>query len=145
MNIKFIKLNEKAKAPEYTTKHSAGCDLRACITNKVIINPNEITVIGTGILIEIPEEFFGMVCSRSGLAAKNGITILNSPGIIDSDYRGEIKCIMMNYSKTPFVIENGMRIAQLIIVPYKKGIWLETTELQRSDRGTNGLGSTGTY
>jgi dUTP pyrophosphatase len=105
--------------------------------------PRGIAIIDTGIALEIPSGFFGMVCSRSGLAAQHGLAVLNSPGIIDSDYRGAIKCILINHSGVPFIIGDGMRIAQLIIVQSHDISWTRTEDIAKSERGTNGIGSTG--
>lgn len=145
MNIKFKKLKDNAKVPQVGTEFSAGSDLRACIENPVTIEPGMVSIIDTGIAVEIPEGFFGMVCPRSGLSAKNGITVLNAPGIVDADYRGEVKCILINHSKTPFVVENDMRIAQLIITPFQKANWIESDDLTDSARGTGKFGSTGIF
>jgi dUTP pyrophosphatase len=108
-----------------------------------MIAPGEIATIGTGLSVEIPAGFFGMICSRSGLATRNGVVVLCSPGVVDSDYRGEIKCIMANVSKTPFVVKHGMRIAQFVVASYRRCCWTEATELAKSVRGSKGLGSTG--
>jgi dUTP pyrophosphatase len=143
MNINFYKLNKNAKVPYCGTDHSAGYDLRACISENYNLKAGDFGVIGTGLAIEIPGGFFGMVCPRSGLAAKNGITVLNSPGIVDSDYRGEVKCILINLSQEDFIIENEMRIAQLIICKHEEISWIEYGNLSISKRGEKGLGSTG--
>ena len=143
MQINFKKLNENAIVPEYGSEYSAGADLRACINEDIVLNPSETNILPTGIAVEIPEGYFGMVCSRSGLAAKNQVVVLNSPGIIDSDYRGEIKLIMVNHSGIPFVIKPAMRLAQIIIVPFFYANWIETHSLSETVRGNNGLGSTG--
>lgn len=143
MKIKFKKLNKCAQAPVYGTEYSAGADLRACITENVNLPARSSVVIPTGLACEIPSGFFGMICSRSGLAAKDGVVVLNAPGIIDADYRGELKLILYNHSDKPFVIENGMRLAQLIIVPFEKVSWEPADELQESGRGDGGIGSTG--
>lgn len=143
MEIKFKKLNDNAIVPVYGSEYSAGADLTACIEDDMILNPSKTEIIPTGIAIELPEKYFGMVCSRSGLAAKNNVVVLNSPGIIDSDYRGEIKLIMINHSNVPFVIKPKMRLAQIIVVPFLQANWIETTSLSETIRGNNGLGSTG--
>ena len=143
MKIRYKKICKTAHEPTYSSPQSAGADLRGCINENIIINPGEIKTIPTGIACEIPKDHVGMVCSRSGLAAKNGIAILNSPGIIDSDYRGEIKLIIQNHFNEKFVIENGMRLAQLVIVPYKHVTWTLTDNLSDTERSTGGLGSTG--
>ncbi|MDR1034878.1 MAG: dUTP diphosphatase [Holosporales bacterium] len=143
MKIKFIKYKNNAVLPAHATEYSAGCDLRACLERGRVVASAEIAVIDTGIGIEIPNGFCGMVCSRSGIAMKYGIVVLNSPGIIDSDYRGEIRCIMINHSSNPFIIEDGMRIAQMIIVPFQSIEWIHGSELSESGRGSGGFGSTG--
>ncbi|MDR2458870.1 MAG: dUTP diphosphatase [Holosporales bacterium] len=143
MKIKFQKLNVGAIVPTYGTEHSAGLDMAACIDEAVTIAPSQIVMIGTGLAVEIPYGYFGMLCPRSGLAAKLGITLLNSPGVIDSDYRGEIKAIMINHSTSDFRVSYGMRIAQLIISPFQTAILEEVEVLEVSGRGSNGFGSTG--
>lgn len=143
MELKFKKLNDNAIIPNYGSEYSAGADLSTCITEDITLNPSETKILPTGIAIEIPEKHFGMLCSRSGLAARHQIAVLNSPGIIDSDYRGEIKLIMINHSNIPFVIKPSMRLAQIIIVPFLKVNWTETEALSETIRGNNGLGSTG--
>lgn len=143
MKINFKKLNKNARTPVYGTEYSAGADLRTCIEDAIVLEPGKKAIIPTGLSCEIPEGYFGMICTRSGLAAKNGVVILNSPGIIDSDYRGELKLIVFNHSETPFVIEDGMRVAQLIIVPFEKVEWIQVAQLSESVRGEGGIGSTG--
>jgi len=142
-NVKIKKLSSNANIPTLGTNNSAGYDLIACIDTDIQIQPNEIVIVPTGIAIEIPIGYFGMVCSRSGLACKYGIHVLNSPGIIDSDYRGEIKCILHNCSNNTFTLSNGTKMAQLIIMKYEKINWIETDHLSDTNRGTNGFGSTG--
>ncbi|MDR1391065.1 MAG: dUTP diphosphatase [Holosporales bacterium] len=144
MDIKFKKLNRKASLPIYGTIGSAGADLRACIESSIIIESGRVAIISTGVAIELPFGFFGMLCPRSGLASKNGITLLNSPGILDTDYRGEIKILMINHSDAPFTVEHGVRIAQLIIIPFEKGNWIKAKSLTGTLRAENGFGSTGT-
>lgn len=143
MNVNFKKLNENAAAPFYGSSDSAGADLRACVNKSIVIRPREIVMIPTGLACEIPTGYFGMVCSRSGLAAKNGIVVLNSPGIIDADYRGEIQLIMTNHSTVDFEVTHGMRLAQLIIVPFAAANWIESHSLSQTTRDTGGIGSTG--
>ncbi len=143
MKINFKKLNKNARTPVYGTEYSAGADLETCIEDTIVLEPGKKAIIPTGVSCEIPEGYFGMICTRSGLAAKNGVVILNSPGIIDSDYRGELKLIVFNHSETPFVIEDGMRVAQLIIVPFEKVEWIQVAQLSESVRGEGGIGSTG--
>ena len=141
--IKIKKLSSNAIIPMTGTNNSAGYDLVACLDKDIQIQPNEIVLVSTGIAIEIPSGYFGMVCSRSGLACKYGIHVLNSPGIIDSDYRGEIKCILHNCSNSIFTLSNGTKMAQLIIMKHEKISWLETNNLSDTNRGENGFGSTG--
>ena len=143
MSINFIKLNKDAKVPEYATENSAGCDLRACIKNDIELKPRDIVMVPTGLACAIPDGYCGFVCSRSGLAYKNGIAVLNSPGIVDSDYRGELKIILINHSQATFVITNGMRIAQMLIIPIKCCEWRQCDNLSETKRSVNGFGSTG--
>jgi dUTP pyrophosphatase len=129
--------------PNYETKASAGMDLRANLTDSIILKPLERAIVKTGLFIELPIGYEAQVRPRSGLAAKNGITVLNSPGTIDADYRGEIGVILVNLSDQPFVIENGERIAQLIIAKHERAEWIEVQELTETSRGEGGFGSTG--
>jgi dUTP pyrophosphatase len=129
--------------PYYSTEHSAGMDLRAFLTEPVVLQPMERALIPTGLFIEIPEGFEAQVRSRSGLAIKNGITVLNSPGTIDADYRGEVKVILINLSNEPFTVQSGDRIAQMIIAQYEKIAWNEIEELSETERGAGGFGSSG--
>ena len=129
--------------PNYETKASAGMDLRANLTDSIILKPLERAIVKTGLFIELPIGYEAQVRPRSGLAAKNGITVLNSPGTIDADYRGEIGVILVNLSNVPFVVENGERIAQLIISKHERAEWIEVQELNETSRGEGGFGSTG--
>jgi dUTP pyrophosphatase len=129
--------------PNYETKASAGMDLRANLTDSIILKPLERAIVKTGLFIELPIGYEAQVRPRSGLAAKNGITVLNSPGTIDADYRGEIGVILVNLSNQPFVVENGERIAQLIIAKHERAEWIEVKELTETSRGEGGFGSTG--
>ena len=131
--------------PAYETDGSAGMDLRAAIgaENTITLRPGERGLIATGLSIELPARHEGQVRPRSGLAVKSGITVLNAPGTIDEDYRGEVKVPLINLSDVDFVIEHGMRIAQLVIAPVARVIVLETEELTDTDRGAGGFGSTG--
>lgn len=142
MKIKIIN-KSKHTLPQYETTFSAGLDLRANITEKVELNPLERALIGTGIFIELPEGYEAQIRPRSGLALKKGISVLNSPGTIDSDYRGEIGVILVNLSNTHVVIEDGERIAQMVIAKHEKAEWLESKELVQTERGEGGFGSTG--
>jgi dUTP pyrophosphatase len=142
MNINIINKSSHA-LPHYETIASAGMDLRANITESQILKPLERTIIKTGLFIELPIGFEAQVRPRSGLAAKKGITVLNAPGTIDADYRGEIGIILVNLSNENFTIENGERIAQLIIAKHDRAEWIEVKELSETSRGEGGFGSTG--
>lgn len=142
MTIKII--NKSAhQLPEYETGASAGMDLRANISEAVILKPLARAIIKTGLFIELPVGFEAQVRPRSGLAAKHGLTVLNSPGTVDADYRGEIGVILVNLSNTDFKIENGERIAQLVIAKHERADWLEVEQLNETARGEGGFGSTG--
>ncbi len=142
MKIKIIN-KSKHSLPNYETIASAGMDLRANIEQAITLKPLDRGIIRTGLFIELPIGFEAQVRPRSGLAAKFGITVLNSPGTIDADYRGEIAIILINLSDKDFVIENGERIAQMIIAKHERVVWQEVTELSETDRGAGGFGSTG--
>ena len=142
MTIKIINTSEH-KLPEYETGASAGMDLRAHISEAVILKPLARAIIKTGLFIELPVGFEAQVRPRSGLAAKHGLTVLNSPGTVDADYRGEIGVILVNLSDTDFKIENGERIAQLVIAKHERATWLEVNQLNETPRGEGGFGSTG--
>ena len=142
MKVKIIN-RSKHDLPKYETKASAGVDLRANIEEPFTLQSLERTIIKTGLYLEIPESYEAQVRPRSGLAIKHGITLLNSPGTIDADYRGEIGVILVNLSKEPFVIEDGDRIAQLVFSKVKQAEWILTEELTETDRGEGGFGSTG--
>jgi len=129
--------------PEYGTALAAGLDLRANLLEPVTLVPLGRALIPTGLFIELPEGFEAQVRPRSGLAAKHGITVLNSPGTIDADYRGEIKVILVNLSNMAFTIENGERIAQMVVAKHEKVDWLQTVELSETTRGKGGFGHTG--
>ncbi len=129
--------------PNYETIASAGMDLRANISESITLKPLERAIIKTGLFIELPIGYEAQVRPRSGLAAKKGITVLNSPGTIDADYRGEIGVILVNLSQETFVVGNGERIAQLIIAKHERAEWIEVQELSETARGDGGFGSTG--
>ena len=129
--------------PAYATELSAGMDLKANITEPVTIASLERAMIPTGIYIELPEGYEAQIRPRSGLAAKFGVTVANAPGTVDADYRGEVKVILVNLSKEPFVINPGERIAQMVIAKYEKIEWEEVEELGDTERGDGGFGSTG--
>jgi dUTP pyrophosphatase len=142
MQIKIINQSSNP-LPAYETIHSAGMDLRANCTDPVIIAPMERKLIATGLFIELPEGYEAQIRPRSGLALKSGITVLNSPGTIDADYRGEIKVLLINFSTENFEIKNGDRIAQMIISRHEKAEWKETGSLSETSRGAGGYGHTG--
>lgn len=143
MNIRIINKSSH-DLPHYETNASAGMDLRANISETVTLQPLGRAIIKTGLFIEIPVGFEAQVRPRSGLAAKKGITVLNAPGTIDADYRGEIGVILVNLSNEEFIIESGERIAQLVIAKHERADWLEVEELSETSRGEGGFGSTGT-
>ena len=143
MKIKIINKSNHA-LPNYETIASAGMDLRASIDKSVMLKPLERTIVKTGLFIELPIGYEAQVRPRSGLAAKKGISVLNAPGTIDADYRGEIGVILVNLSNENFTIENGERVAQLIISKHERAEWLEVDELSETSRGEGGFGSTGT-
>ena len=142
MQIKIINKSTH-ELPNYETIASAGMDLRANITESITLKSLERALVKTGLFIELPIGFEAQVRPRSGLAFKKGITVLNSPGTVDADYRGEIGVILVNLSNEDFVIENGERIAQLIIAKHERAEWLEVAELSETARGEGGFGSTG--
>ena len=129
--------------PAYATALSAGMDLRACLEAPVTLGPLERTLVPTGLFIALPAGYEAQVRPRSGLAAKHGITVLNTPGTIDADYRGEIKVILVNLSNTPFEIVPGERIAQMVVTRHERVDWDETDSLDETERGAGGFGSTG--
>jgi len=142
MKIKIVNHSRHA-LPEYSTLHAAGMDLKANLDNPVLMKPLERKLIPTGLFVELPVGFEAQVRPRSGLAIKSGITVLNSPGTIDADYRGEIKVILINLSDSDFQINDGERIAQLIISKHETAEWLQVETLNESGRGEAGFGSTG--
>jgi dUTP pyrophosphatase len=142
MKIRVINKSNHA-LPHYETLASAGMDLRANLTNSVTIGPLERTIVPTGIYMELPVGIEAQVRPRSGLAAKKGITVLNAPGTIDADYRGEVGVILVNLSNEAFTIENGERIAQMVIAKHERADWEEVSELSSTERGAGGFGSTG--
>jgi dUTP pyrophosphatase len=129
--------------PAYETEGAAGLDLRAAITDDIIVQPLMRFLVPTGLILEIPVGLEGQIRPRSGLAYKNGITLLNSPGTIDWDYRGEVKVLLINLSQEPFIIQRGLRIAQLIIAPLTRVTCVEISEINDTKRGMGGFGSTG--
>ncbi len=142
MKIKIINKSSH-DVPHYETLASAGMDLRANISEAIVLKPLERSIVRTGLFIELPVGIEAQVRPRSGLAAKKGITVLNAPGTIDADYRGEIGVILVNLSNEDFIIQNGERIAQLIIAKHERAEWVEVEALSETDRGEGGFGSTG--
>ncbi|UUV22458.1 dUTP diphosphatase [Paenimyroides aestuarii] len=142
MKINIINKSQHA-LPSYETIASAGMDLRANLTQPIVIEPMDRALIPTGLFMELPIGYEAQVRPRSGLALKKGITCLNSPGTIDADYRGEVGVILANLSKETFVVENGERIAQMVIAKHERAEWVETEELSTTARGAGGFGSTG--
>lgn len=130
--------------PAYATALSAGMDLLAAVLEPVTLKPGERKLIPTGIAIALPAGFEAQIRPRSGLALKNGISLVNSPGTIDADYRGEIGVIIINHSDTPFTVERGTRIAQMVIARHERAVWAEVDNLDETARGSGGFGSTGT-
>lgn len=142
MNIRIISKSSH-DLPHYETEASAGMDLRANISEPLILKPLERTIVKTGLFMELPVGFEAQVRPRSGLAAKKGITVLNAPGTIDADYRGEVGVILVNLSNEPFTIENGERIAQMVIAKHERAEWEQVEMLTETSRGEGGFGSTG--
>ena len=143
VKILVKKFYKNIKLPSYKTSGSSGMDLEAFIKNKIIINPGKTAMIPTGISLAIPKNYEIQIRPRSGLAAKNNISVLNTPGTVDSDYRGEIKIILINLGKKPFIIKYGDRIAQMVLCPVARGKLLEVKNLPKTVRGKKGFGSTG--
>ena len=144
IDIKCV-AQEGAKVPEYKTVGSAGADVSAFLSTDVVIPSGAVSVVPTGLFFEIPEGYEIQVRPRSGLAAKNGVTVLNTPGTIDSDYRGELKVILVNFGSEDFIVKNGDRIAQLIVSPVMQGTFIRTDCLEETERGAGGFGSTGVH
>ncbi|SDS51877.1 dUTP pyrophosphatase [Polaribacter sp. KT25b] len=142
MNVQIINKSKHA-TPAYETEGAAGMDLRANIDASITLKPLERTIVKTGLFIALPVGFEAQVRPRSGLAAKKGITVLNSPGTVDADYRGEIGVILVNLSNDDFVINDGERVAQLVIAKHERATWQEVTVLSETERGAGGFGSTG--
>ena len=143
VKILVKKFDKNIKLPSYKTSGSSGMDLMAFIKSKITINPGNTAMISTGISLAVPKNYEIQIRPRSGLAAKKGISVLNTPGTVDSDYRGEIKIILINFSKKSFIVNSGDRIAQMILCPVAKGKIKEVKNLPRTVRGKGGFGSTG--
>jgi len=142
LQVKVIN-QSKHPLPEYATALAAGLDLKANISSPIILKPLQRQLVPTGLFIQLPESFEAQVRPRSGLAYKNGITVLNSPGTIDADYRGEVKVLLVNLSDSEFIINDGERIAQMVIAKHEQINWEQVEVLDESDRGAGGFGSTG--
>lgn len=142
ISIKKLPGQEDIELPRYMTAHASGMDIRAAVPDSEIILPGEWKIISTGFAISLPEGYEAQIRPRSGLAMEYGVTVLNSPGTIDADYRGEIGIILINHGKTPFAINRGDRIAQMIIQPVCKGCWEESHILDMTARGAGGFGHT---
>jgi dUTP pyrophosphatase len=143
MKIKIVN-KSKHELPNYATIAAAGMDLRANIETPIVLKPLERSLVATGLFIELPIGYEAQIRPRSGLAFKNGITVLNTPGTIDADYRGEIKVILVNLSNEEFVVNNGERIAQMVIAKHEQAEWIEVEQLNETNRGAGGFGHTGT-
>ncbi len=142
MNVKIINKSHHP-LPEYATPYSAGVDLRANITEPVTLKPLERTLIPTGLYLELPQGYEAQIRPRSGLAFKHGLTVLNSPGTIDADYRGEVRVILVNLSNDEFVINDGERICQMVIASHEQVLWEEVETINETERGAGGFGHTG--
>ncbi len=144
LNVKAINKSNNP-LPEYGTEHAAGLDIRAFLEEPIVLKPLERVLVKTGLFLEIPVGFEAQVRPRSGLAYKNGLTVLNTPGTIDADYRGEVGVILVNLSNQEFKIENGERIAQLVFAKHEQVIWHATENLSETKRAGGGFGSTGKH
>jgi len=144
MKVKIVNRSQHS-LPHYSTAYSAGMDLRADLSEPLVIKPLGRMLVPTGLFIQLPDGYEAQIRPRSGLAINKGITVLNSPGTIDADYRGEIKIILVNLSGEDFVVNNGERIAQMIIAAYKQVEWDEVNILEESERGEGGFGHTGKH
>lgn len=144
-HVVLVELEEGAQLPTYGSEEAAGADVRAHISEDLVLEPGESRLIPTGLRFEIPKGFEIQVRPRSGLALKSGVTVLNTPGTIDSDYRGEVGIILMNHSKAPFIVTPQMRIAQLVFAPVIQACYKEGERLNATKRGEGGFGHTGTH
>ena len=145
MKVSIVRLAADLPLPAYATEGSAGMDLLAAIDADVVLLPGKYAVVPTGIAIELPPGFEAQVRPRSGLAAKHGVTLVNAPGTVDSDYRGEVRVNLINLGDAPFTITRGMRIAQMVVARHERVEWAERTELSETARGAGGHGSTGLH
>jgi dUTP pyrophosphatase len=143
VKIRRVREEDGIHLPAYMTPHAAGLDLHAVVEKKIVLNPGERALIPTGIAISLPDGYEAQIRPRSGLAIKHGITLVNSPGTIDPDYRGEISVIVINHGDEPFTIKRGERIAQMVIAPFVRAVLEEVDELDATLRGHGGFGHTG--
>ena len=143
VKVKIVRINQKAILPRYATAHSAGMDLAACLDTPIEIDPFTTALIPTGLGIELPQGYEAQLRPRSGLALKYLISLPNAPATIDADYRGEIKVILVNYGKKPFVVRHGDRVAQMVVASYEHVQMEEVSALSRTERGGGGFGHTG--
>lgn len=145
LNISIVQLPHAADLPlpSYATEHSAGMDLLAAVNKEVTLTTGQRALIPTGVSLALPEGYEAQVRPRSGLALKQGVTVLNAPGTIDADYRGEVGVVLINHGDAPFVVTRGMRVAQMVIAPYTRVSWQKAESLETSARGEGGFGSTG--
>ena len=142
-NVNIKKLNEKATIPTYGSPFAAGCDLYACLDEAVTILPHETVLIKTGIALEVPQGYAGLIYARSGLASKRNLAPANKVGVVDADYRGEVMVALHNHGTTPQTVEHGERIAQMVIAPFLTANFIEVDTLSETVRGEGGFGSTG--
>jgi dUTP pyrophosphatase len=143
MKIAIQKLNQNAKLPTYGSEYAAGADLYACLAEEVTIAPHQTVVIPTGIALELPVGYAGLIYARSGLATKKGLAPANKVGVVDCDYRGEVKVALHNHSEIPQTVAPAERVAQLVITPYITAVFEEADSLSQTERGAGGFGSTG--
>ena len=145
MSVQFLRLphGTDLPLPAYQTPHAAAMDLHAAVSTAVVIEPGAIALVGCGFAMAIPEGYEAQVRPRSGLASKHGLTVVNAPGTIDADYRGEVKVALVNLGRAAVTVDRGMRIAQMVVAPVTHVIWETVAELPASDRGAGGFGSTG--
>lgn len=144
MQIAIKKLRENATLPVYGSEYAAGADLYACIDGEITVNPHETAFIPTGLALELPVGYAGLIYARSGLATKKGLAPANKVGVVDCDYRGEVKVALHNHSEVMQTVSAGERVAQLVITPYLTAEFIEKSELSQTERGAGGFGSTGT-
>ncbi|MFN3344099.1 MAG: dUTP diphosphatase [Chloroherpetonaceae bacterium] len=143
LTVKFLRLHPDAQLPKYATEHAAGLDLHACNDEEIVVQPQAVALIPTGFAIELPIGYEAQLRPRSGLALKYAISLPNTPGTIDADYRGEVKVILINHGKEPFTVKKGDRIAQMVIAKYERAAFVEANSLSDTERGTGGFGHTG--